>query len=402
MALVIPVEICDMVVDHVTAAEKEYSLRDIFPHAVERIARAALMSLRLVSRNFCAAASRHLFQHIVAPTDTESSVRGRNPLLRLVEISRSELAGHVRHLETGYGRWGHYQSPSRGQDIQDLAGLLLPCLTQLSDLRVLKFRASCKSLTRDQEGTAIKAIVTALRYVPLPRLEGLEIFFPVAYDFGFFFSNQSTPLHIPMENILRRLKYLALHVTAFTKQQGQRYWRSSVLPAHAALPNDLHAVNLLRLVELALRLEVLRITSTDILPFYTIHFSPAVGLTSLCLERVLITFDHFSALIDQCKDYLEHIELSLVQLYSGTWYTVLTYLRHLPHLIDVSIGSCGYPPTGPNADLVGILPEPDDPKPLETMDSEDYEGLYGLREFVNRNRVALGLEPFERTDSRWF
>jgi hypothetical protein len=165
------------VADHIASAERDYSLRDIFPYALERDARSELMSLRLVSRNFCAAASRHLFKHIEAPTNS-SSVRGQKPLLSFVKISRSKYAAHVRHLETGYNRWSSDRSGSLGQDIQDLAGLLSPCLAQLSDLRVLRFRASCESLTRDHEGTAIKAIVTVLRYVVLPRLEGLELFSP--------------------------------------------------------------------------------------------------------------------------------------------------------------------------------------------------------------------------------
>ncbi|KAL3450280.1 hypothetical protein BJX65DRAFT_305125 [Aspergillus insuetus] len=397
MALVIPVEICDMVVDDIATVEKDYSLRDIFPYALERDSRPELKSLRLVSRNFCAAASRQLFKHIVAPAN--SSVRGQNPLQSLVEISRSEYAAHVRHLETGYNSWGSYHSTSLGQDIQDLAGFVSPCLAQLSDLRVLKVGVSCKSQTRDHEGTVIKAIVTALRYVALPRLEGLELFFPIAHDFGYFFPDHSTPLHIPMENILRRLKYLALHVTAYTKEEGQRYWRTPVLPAHAALPNDLLAAHLFRLVELAPNLVALRICSTDVIPFHNIHFSPSLHLTSLCLSRVLITFDHFRALTNQCREHLKHIQLSLVELHSGgTWNAVLTQLTQLPHLVDVSINSCGYPATGPNASFAGILPEPDDPRALETINFADYNGLDALRQHVNSNRVALGLVPFERMD----
>ncbi|OJJ67773.1 hypothetical protein ASPBRDRAFT_134971 [Aspergillus brasiliensis CBS 101740] len=399
MALVIPIEICDMVVDHVARVEQDYSFRDFFPYALEPDTRSKLISLRLVSRNFCAAASRHLFKHIVA--SVSSSVGGRNPLERFTGVSRSKYAANVRYLETGCNRWGLYPLSSLGQDIQDLAGLFSPCLARLSDLRILKFRASCESLTRDYEVTAIKTIVTALRYVDLSHLEGLELFFPIAHDFGYFFPNHSTPLHIPMEHLLHRLKYLALHVTAYTKQLGQRYWKTPVLPAHAALPNDLYAAHLFRLVELAPHLEALHISSTDVLPFYTIHFSPALHLTSLCLCRVLITFDHFRALMEQCKDHLKHIELSLVQLHSGTWYTALTQLRQLPHLIDFSIYSCGYPDSGPNAHLGGLLPAPDDPEPLETMSSADYDGLHKLRKFVNENRVALGLVPFDRKDSRW-
>ncbi|GKZ27067.1 hypothetical protein AbraIFM66951_004543 [Aspergillus brasiliensis] len=387
------------IVDHVARVEQDYSFRDFFPSTLEPDSRSDLISLRLISWSFCAAASRHLFKHIVASID--SSVRGRNTLRRFTGISRNQYAAHVRYLETGYDHWGLYTSSSLGQNIQDLAGLFSPCLARLSDLRILKFRASRQSLTRDQEGTAIKAIVTALRYVNLPHLEGLELFFPIAHDFGYFFPNHPTPLQIPMEDVLHRLKYLALHVTAYTKQLGQRYWKTPVLPAHAALPNDLYAAYLFRLVELAPHLEALRISSTDVLPFYTIHFSPAVHLTSLCLCRVLITFDHFRALMEQCRDHLKHIELSLVQLHSGTWYTALTQLRQLPHLIDFSIYSCGYPDSGPNAHLRGLLPAPDDPEPLETMSSADYDGLDELRKFVNANRVALGLLPYDRKDSRW-
>ncbi|PWY67033.1 protease inhibitor [Aspergillus eucalypticola CBS 122712] len=404
MALTIPVEICDMIVDHVVATvEKDYSLRDLFPYTLDLDARSQLMSLRLVSRNFCAAASLHLFKRVIAPIN--SSVRGRSSLQRFIEISRSKYAAHVRNLETGYNSWFASLCPIIGQEIQDFAGLLSPCLAQLSDLRVLKFRASVESsirvMTRDQERTAIEAIVTALRFVILPHLEGLELFFPMAHDFRYFFPSPISPLYIPMEDLLHGLKYLALHVTAYTKELGQRYWRTPVPPAYAAFPNNLHAAHLFRLVELAPNLEALRISSTDVIPFHTIHSSPALRLTSLCLERVLITFDHIRALTGQCKDHLKHIEPSLVELHSGTWHMVLTQLRQLPHLIDISINSCGYPFTGPNAHLRGILPEPDDPEPLETMNTADYRGLDELKDFVNANRVALGLEPWERRDSRW-
>jgi hypothetical protein len=202
-----------------------------------------------------------------------------------------------------------------------------------------------------------------------------------------------------MEDILRHLKYLALHVTAYTKKEGQRYGRTPVLPAHAALPNDLHAAHLFRLVELAPNLVALRIRSTDVIPFHTIHFSPLLHLTSLCLSRVLVTLDHFRALTNQCREHLKHIQLSLVELHSGgTWNAVLTQLTQLPHLVDVSISSCGYPATGPNASFAGSLPEPGNPRALETMNFADYDGLEALRQHVNANRVALGLVPFERID----
>ncbi|RAH67965.1 protease inhibitor [Aspergillus aculeatinus CBS 121060] len=396
MALVMPVEICDMIVDHVATLvdEQDYSFRDLFPHALERDTCSCLISLRLVSRNFCASASRHVFKHIIASL---SSSRGdRNLLQRVAEISESKCAANVRHLEIGHDRWGSNSCSSLGQDIQDLAGLLSPSSCQLSTRDHEE-----PAITRDHERTAIEAVVAALRYVNLPCLEGLELFFPLAHDFGGLFPIHSTPLHIPMKDLLHGLKFLSSHLTAYTKELGQRYWKTDVLPTHAALPNDLHAAHLLRLVELAPHLEALSISSTDLLSFYAIHFSPALHLTSLCLSRVLITFDHFRALIEQCKYNLKHIELSLVQLHSGTWHAVLTQFRQLPHLIDFSINSCGYPATGPNAHLADVPPEPDAPEPLETMSSADYDGLGELKEFFNMNRTALGLDLFDRTDFRW-
>ncbi|KAL4880270.1 hypothetical protein BJY04DRAFT_228584 [Aspergillus karnatakaensis] len=295
-----------MVVDYVAApVEKNYALRDIFPYELH--AKPELMSLRLVSRDFCAAASRHL----------------------------SEYATHVRYLKIGPDSFGLYDGPSLGQ-VEDLAGLLSPCLAHLSDLRILRFRASCSSLTRLQEETAIETITTALRYVVLPHLEGLELFFPLTHDFRHFFPSNPTPLHIPMEDILRRLRYLALHVAAFLKSS----------------------------------------------------------------DSVLITFDHFRALVDQCKGHLEYIKLTLMQLHSGTWQSVLTQLCQLPHLIDFYIKSCGYPATGPNAHLCDMLPEPDNPVDLETKNSADDHALEELRKFINANRVAMGRDPLERLDYR--
>jgi hypothetical protein len=66
-----------------------------------------------------------------------------------------------------------------------------------------------------------------------------------------------------------------------------------------------------------------------------------------------------------------------------------------------SISDPGYPATGPNAYHPGILPEPDNLRAFETINVADYDGLHALRQFVNVNRVALGLDLVDRTDPRW-
>jgi hypothetical protein len=75
-------------------------------------------------------------------------------------------------------------------------------------------------------------------------------------------------------------------------------------------------------------------------------------------------------------------------------------LTQLPHLVDVGIDLCGYS-AGPNAHLAGILLDPENPRALETINLADYDGLDALRKHVNANRVALGLDPFDRMDYRW-
>jgi hypothetical protein len=151
-------------------------------------------------------------------------------------------------------------------------------------------------------------------------LEGLELFFLIAPDFGHFLRNHSIPLHMPMEDIL-----CGSLRTPWDSDTGEPLDSPRTPPT----PSD---------YGLAHNLAALVNRSTDVIPFYTIPFSPSDHLTSLCLGQIVITLEHFRGLTDQCRKHLKHIELSLVQLHSGgTWNAVLTQLTQLPHLIDVSI-----------------------------------------------------------------
>ncbi|KAF4212252.1 hypothetical protein CNMCM5878_001470 [Aspergillus fumigatiaffinis] len=399
MALAIPAEVCELVISHILTPDDFYwAPNRILPYTLEPDVRACLISLRLVSRTFCASASPQLFRHIVALA--HSSTASKEPLGRLLEISQSPYSAYVRYVEVGHDNWSRCHSESHGQDVQDLAGLLSPCLARLSNLQAILFAASSDTLSRDHATSIISAFITALHYVPIPHLEALDVSFPLAYDFEKIFPSGPIRLRVPIESILGRLKYLRLHVSAHTNEQGQRYWRTPVLPAHAALPNDLYAGRLVDLTNGAPNLDSLSITSIDLLPLQFERFNIYIRLTSLSLTRVLLSSDYFLPLIRQSKDTLRHLQLHLLQLHQGTWDEVLSFMAQLTRLVDFSIGSCGYPSTGPNADLSALQSAPDDTVALETLNIADETAFERLRERVNTNRAAEGLRPFTNRDFR--
>ncbi|GAQ08645.1 hypothetical protein ALT_5966 [Aspergillus lentulus] len=67
MALAIPAEVCELVISHILTPDDFYwAPTRILPYTLEPDVRACLISLRLVSRTFCASAFPQLFRHIVA------------------------------------------------------------------------------------------------------------------------------------------------------------------------------------------------------------------------------------------------------------------------------------------------------------------------------------------------
>jgi hypothetical protein len=100
---------------------------------------------------------------------------------------------------------------------------------------------------------------------------------------------------------------------------------------------------------------------------------------------------HLSSLVDQCRETIRYIDLWHVTLNSGTWERVLSC--NLPHLVHFSISHSGYSTTGSTAHLHG----PGLVDDLETSNVLDVVALCDLKQRINANRAAVGIEPFPET-----
>lgn len=361
--------------------------------------RRRLAALRLVSKGFCYSASARLFRHIIIEAD--SSSQKPSPLARLLELSNSPYAVYVRQVDLRFE--GTFSTDkSHSLYVEDLAGLLSCCLARFPNLSALEFHGPPSSLPPQEKGVFINTVVAAIRYVPLLNLTELEVNFPITHDFRQLFSSKASTLRIPIEHVLRRLRHLGLHVSEYTSHRGQRYWRRTpVLPENAAFPNEIYAVHLFRLVERAVNLESLSISSMDLLNLDNIQFDRSLRLKSLNLSRVSISSHTILSLVEQCKESIRSIQLWTVELNSGTWQHVLLQMSKLPHLIYFAIESSGYSSTGTSSNLaLELLPPPDDPDDIETSNFLDTFALGNLQRQVNANRSAAGFSQFSEYEYR--
>lgn len=277
--------------------------------------------------------------------------------------------------------------------------MLSPCLAQFKNLKDISFGEPrpAPDLSQEETRSYINTIVMALRYVPLPNLTGLDIQFPLCHDFGLLFpSKGSSVVQIPITNILRQLRRLKLKICIYTNGRHQRYWHpETILPEHAALPNENHVSCLYQMLEPAVNLTSLSINSEDILNLDPANFSSSIQLRSLSLTGISISAHNLLALITQSRERLEYIFLDLVQLNSETWHKVLLEISKLPRLVNFHVESGGYSPTGSSAHLVTTIPPDPGTQPnLETYSKEDLLALAALQRVVNANRVNAGLKPF--------
>lgn len=315
----------------------------------------------------------------------------------LSRLSHSAYAADVRQIDLRLGEY--FGSTDKYQlDVEDLAGLLSSCLVRFPRLSALEVHRLPSSLSEEKTRVFISTIVAALRYVPLPNLTELEISFPITHDFGELFSDKASPIRVPIERVLGSLRHLHLSVTEYTSVIGQRFWRTPISPANAALPNESYMIYLSRLVEAAVNLDSLSIGSTNILNLDNIEFASSLRLKSLRLRSVSISPLRLTSLVEQCKDTVKHIELDFVKLNSGTWQDVLMQMCKLPHLHYFFVESVGYSSTGSSSHLADAPRPPDDLESIETLNFIDLNALGNLQRQVNTNRVATGLPPISEYD----
>ncbi|RAO69210.1 uncharacterized protein BHQ10_005222 [Talaromyces amestolkiae] len=387
----LPTEIYDLITFHVQNADYPYEINtDISP---ENRPRRQLAKLRLVNQAFCPSATRHLFRHIVIRLyGRASTIRAFPPLVRLIEISKSPLAQHVRELEI------KFEGPSNRvgdrPDLENFAAILSPCLARFTNLKKLSFETPRMFFSREDPRSYINTVVMAICNVPLPNLVGLVLHFPICHDFGQFFSSSLNPAHIPITTILRQLRSLELEVCAYASSRGRGYARMPALPQHLAFPNETYACYLHQMLEPAINLTSLSLSSKDILNLDPVHFSSSLQLQSLSLSGVSISARTLLALIHQSSSTLESISLNLVKLNSQTWEDVLLEIAKLQHLTEFSVESGGYSSTGASAHLATGTPRRNRKPNIETHSKGDLVALGALQCAVNTNRVKAGLEPY--------
>ena len=322
-----------------------------------------------------------------------STIMTLPPLVRLMEVSKSPLAQHVRELEVKFEG-----SPNRvddRSDLEDLAAMLSPCLARLTNLTELSFEKPQTYFSKEKSNSYMNTIVTAVYNVPLPSPVGLALRFSICHDFGQFFSSSLNPGHIPITTILRQLRSLELAVCTYTGTRGRRYGRWQVLPHHLEFPNQTYASYLHQMLEPAVNLTSLSLSCTDILNLDPVNFSSSLHLQSLSLSCVSISAHNLLALIHQSSSTLKSISLHLVKLNSQTWEEILNETAKLQNLTEFHVESGGYSSTGASAHLAGGTPRRPDRQPnIETYSRDDLVALGTLQCAVNANRIKAGLEPY--------
>jgi hypothetical protein len=342
--------------------------------------------MRLSSKALCRAASPRLFQHVVAlyPNNRQSWT-----VEELRQLCDSRYASHVRQVDV---KIQSCQFAEAQTYLEDLAGLLPSLLCKLPKLYSLGFEYDgALKFPVEPRSLISSSMATILRYIELPELKELDIYFPTTFDFGQLLSRESSRSRIPVEVVCGRLRHLGLGVRNYTSQAGQRYWPNPVLPEDASVPNETFANNLFELVEAAEKLDSVSICCTNPLDFDDVRFP--LHLRTINLSRVIISSDTLSAVLGNFEG-LTSVQFYGVELKAGTWQNTLTRLAQSPlqDLVEFYMDSCGYSSTGASSHLrEGYLPAPDNPVSIETRNDRDFQALYLLQKLVIKNRDARGL-----------
>ncbi|RYP08809.1 hypothetical protein DL765_008672 [Monosporascus sp. GIB2] len=396
-----------------------------------REARKRLSILRLVNRPFYRSASIRLFRCIRATISGSFVSTDRWPLARLRELCASpSCAPLVRRLEVGYRYFDHpgpdeWEPGSRYRLYAEDAARLLPvCLAALPNLEVLDVRGpSFPSLNLGAASSAAPptsslvvepmrmftdAVVSALRYVPLPRLAELNLRLAVTHEFGAFFPEHTTPCRIPVGDVMRRLRHLEISISDFTERDSRVTVRNDTsLSALAGVhPNPDSAALPLRLVELAAageNLESLSIRGSDIIDLGALRLGDGgvPRLRHLGLTRVAASAENVLRLLAPCRYSLRGVRLTHVELDAGTWRDVLSALATFPHLCYFSVDAGGYSRSGASGHLAAPLPVRGGGGYIRSVEQADHDALGALQLHVIRNRKEAGLLPYRKQDLKY-
>lgn len=308
--------------------------------------------------------------------------------MRLRDLCNSPYAGYVHQIDLGFPDIIKIPSEAQLSYADDLAALLPGWLAKLPNLSSIGFQAPPANFPYEKTQIFISAVVAALRYVPLLKLAELDIIFPCSYDIAKLFCSSTSSMQIPIEDVLRRLRYLGLAVLA----DGSDDERSTP---------SLSEMHLFNLVKLAKNLESLTLHSDADLNLDGIQFASSLRLKYLSLFEVTIPSQVLIPLLEQCRDSMIEIELDRVDLSEGTWCDVFQQLCKSPALLGFSINWGGYSLDGMSGHLAAEGTSAQSAALLQAFDDEievdivsksrlDYTALVFLQRHVSAKRAAGG------------
>lgn len=368
-------------------------------------ARQNLAALRLLNRTFCRCASPWLFRHIDARHKHQANML---PLERLGKISQSKYAKYVRQIDIGFTPNIVYAGDKLDGCVlytEDFRGLFQSYLARFPNIKALEFHEPPSAMDKDTRRTYKDTVLSTLRYVPLPKLEELEIKFSIGNDFGFLDMEEdslhTTPLRIPSKRFMKRIRHFGLHVCAYTDGVGGEKAPEITPLEYPTLPFYDYSSRLFFMVQAACSLQSLTISSWNVLEhsaWSTMHLDK---LRCLHFEGLAIYSDDLLGIMYQCKETIRYINLFNVKLIDKTWYYALLRMCKLPRLLDIQMEHCGYFSLGESAHLGHDIPDENIFQQIETNSQYDRSALGTLQRQVNNNRVAAGFKPFSHERYHW-
>lgn len=322
--------------------------------------------------------------HIIAFSSSHTTKTP--PLTRLLRISQSPNAVYVRQIDFGFTSLDESY-------IKDLSANLSYLLAKFPNLAALEFDGPPSLLLRAQKRIYMDTVASVLHHVQLPNLKELEIRFSFPWDFARFLPERPSPSHIPLGDVMRRLRHLELCLDA--DLEGVKVCNGRLDPP--TFPDDTSTSSqFFRMTESAYNLESLAIQSWNIVELDRLALPASLRLRSVRLLGVSISFSILLRLVGLES---EGCNLFMVKLKSGTWPQVFLHLRKLPRLVDFYLDYCGY--SLPCSHLGQGLPV-DSEHGLENTAANfsDDSSLALLLKHVNSNRIARGLQPFDDTEYR--
>ena len=373
-----------------------------------------LVNLRLIDRAFHDCATPLLFQSIdarfpAAYSHRSSSAEPRHWTSRLLDLSESPLASHVRTLNVGFA-WSEPASDQIEEYLVEAAFVLPALVRACTKLRTLKIQCPCERTSHfrfDHDGLLyrlfLKTIEHVLRMICRDTngvcLNTLDMELPLTYDYARLMSRlvQESPYmsRDPFSPLMRSIRHLHVAISDASGSYGRRYCQEAESDGQTKHPNQAYRDEFWNFVQSAKNLQSLCIRCAHVLDFDLLPTHSLTSLHKLELQRVRMSQEKLVRLTAQSSSFLRVIRLFCVELDSGTWESILLHLCSLPKLVDVSVDSCGYTTSGSSRAFgLGGPPAGNDPRQIESHRREDSYALGHLKRRVSEIRAAAGLPRY--------